>query len=140
MPGVVEGTGDQGPGISPYDTAASSGLRFLAEVIAWVAGPWAAAELTGRWWVAIPAAVVLVGVVSVFSTPGDKRNVVVATPGPVRSAIELFMVVVAVAGAWVAWPTWLAVVVTVVAVAALVAGYPRARWLARGAPTPPALS
>jgi len=109
----------------------------LVEVIAWVAGPWAAAVVTDRWWVAIPTAVVLVGMVSVFSTPGDKRNVVVATPGPLRLAIELLTAAVAVAGAWVVWPTWLAVIVTAVVLAALVTGFRRARWLARGAPMPP---
>lgn len=137
MSDVAEGKGENGSGVSPYDTPASSSLRFLVELIAWVAGPWAAADITGSWWVAIPTAAILIGVVSVFSTPGDKRNVVVATPGTMRLAIELFTTAVAVLGAWVVWPTWLAAVVTVVALAALATGFPRARWLARGAPMPP---
>ena len=66
----------------PYDTPLSGGLRFAVELIAWVAGPWAAAHVA--LWLAVPAAAVLVGLPSVFSTRGDKRQVIVATPGPVR--------------------------------------------------------
>ena len=94
------------------------------------------AVLTDRWWVAIPTAVVLVGMASIFSTPGDKKNVVVATPGPLRLVIELVTAAVAVAGAWIVWPTWVAVVVTAIVLAALATGVKRARWLAQGAPMP----
>ncbi len=121
-------------GPSPYDTPASSGLRFLVEVVAWIAGPWAVADLTGQTWAAVPAAIVLLALPSVFSTPGDKNQVIVATPGPIRLVIELVMTVVAVAGSWIAAPTWLAVAVSIVAVAGVVAGLPRLRWLAAGAP------
>lgn len=121
-------------GVSPYDTPLSSGLRFLVEVIAWVAGPWAAIVLTDRWWAALPTLVVLMGVPAVFSTPGDKRNVIVPTPGPIRLVIELGLAAAAVAGAWIAWPAWAGVAATVVVIASLVAGIPRARWLVAGAP------
>lgn len=122
------------PGISPYDTVASSALRFVVEVAAWIVGPWAVAASTGMLWTAVPTAVVLIGLSSVFSTPGDKNNVIVATPGLLRLAIELFTVAVAVAGAWIVWPQWVAVIVSGLALADLVAGIPRTRWLARGAP------
>ena len=105
----------------------------MVELIAWIAGPWAAAQQT--LWLAAPTVVLLVGLPSVFSTVGDKRQVIVATPGPVRVAIELFLHAAAVVGAWVAWPAWAAVVATVVVVAALVAGLPRTQWLMRGAPS-----
>lgn len=124
----------QGALPSPYDTYASAGLRFLVELIAWIAGPWAAAELAGSGWVAVPAAIVLLALPSVFSTPGDKEQIVVPTPGPIRLAIEVVLSVVAAVGAWIVWPPWLGVAATAVAVAALVTGGRRAVWLARGAP------
>ena len=130
-----DSNGRQPPGgMSPYDTPASAALRFVTELIAWVAGPWAVASATGIWWLAIPTAVILIGAVSVFSTPGDKHTVVVATPGPVRLALELVLAAVAVVGAWVAWPVWIALIVTVVVAGSVLAGARRARWLARGAP------
>ena len=122
------------PGISPYDTYASATMRFFVEVVAWVAGPWAAFELTDRWWVAVLVGIVLLALPSVFSTPGDKHQVVVATPGPIRFVIEVILAAAAVIGAWVAWPTWLAVLVTVIVVAFLVTGWARTRWLLAGAP------
>lgn len=122
------------PGISPHDTVASSSLRFVVEVTAWIVGPWAVASSTGSAWTAVLSAAVLIGLSSVFSTPGDKNNIIVATPGPLRLAIELFTIAVAVVGAWIAWPQWTAVIVTVLALADVVAGIPRTRWLARGAP------
>ena len=70
----------------PFDTQLSSGLRFLVEVIAWVSGPWAASQLSV--WVIVPALVLLIGLPSIFSTPGDKRQIVVATPGPLRVLLE----------------------------------------------------
>ena len=116
----------------PFDTPLSAGLRFLVELIAWIAGPWAAGRESI--WLAIPVLVVLVGLPSVFSTPGDKRQIIVATPGPLRVLLELVLHVVAVAAAWIAWPAWLAVIVTVVVAANVVLGMPRTRWLLRGAP------
>ena len=124
-------------GISPYDTPLSSGMRFLVELIAWTAGPWAVAQLVGHWWPAIPAAAVLIAVPAIFSTPGDKRQVIVATPGPVRLLMEIDLMAVAVAGAFIAWPIEAAVAVAVIVVAAAAAGVPRARWLAAGPPLDP---
>ena len=114
----------------PLDTPLTSGLRFLAEVIAWVAGPWAAAQQS--LWLVVPVSVVLVGLPAIFSTRGDKRQVVVATPGPLRVLLELGLHVVAVAAAWVVWPVWLAIVATVVVAAAIATGIPRTLWLLRG--------
>ena len=37
--------GTDRPGVSPYDTYLSSGTRFLIELTAWIAGPWAAESL-----------------------------------------------------------------------------------------------
>ena len=116
----------------PYDTPLSSGLRFAVEVIAWVAGPWMAGQASI--WLAIPVLVVLVGLPSLFSTSGDKRQVLVPTPGPLRVALELLLHAVAIVAPWFVWPPALAVVTTLVVAAALVTGVPRTRWLLRGAP------
>ena len=121
-------------GPSSYDTSASAGSRFAIELTAWVAGPWAAADITGLGWIAVPALVVLVGVPSVFNTPGDKRTDGIATPGPIRIEIEMFLLAVAVASAWIVWPALAGLAVTIVGIAMVITGLPRYRWLAAGAP------
>ncbi len=120
---------DGGPGISPYDTMASSGLRFGVEIIAWIAGPMAAVELSDNGWAAIPALVVLVAIPAVFSTPGDKKQIVVATPGRFRVLIEFGLHAVAAFGAFITWPTLLAVAAILVVCTSLVAGTSRMLWL-----------
>ncbi len=115
----------------PYDTPLPSGLRFAVEVIAWVAGSWAAADFSI--WLAPVALVVLVGLPSVFSTVGDKRNIVVATPGSGRLLIELLLHAVAVAAPWLVWPPFVAAPTTLIVIAAITTGAPRSLWLLRGA-------
>ena len=111
----------------PYDTPLSGGLRFLAELIAWSAGAWAAATVSI--WLAIPALVILVGLPAIFSTPGDKKQIIVATPGPLRALLEFALHIVAIVCVWAMWPIWLAIASTVVVIAAIVVGLPRTRWL-----------
>ena len=117
----------------PYDTPVSAGLRFSVEILAWVAGPWAATEVT--FWLWPPAALLRIGLPAVFSTKGDKRQVLVPTPGPVRVLIELLLHAVAIGAAWIVWPPLVAAPTTLVVAAALVTGFPRLVWLLRGAPT-----
>ena len=138
MPSPPEpSTGGGGPGVSPYDTNVSSGARFGIEVVAWIAGPWAAAVLSGSGWSALPTLVVLFGLPALFNTPGDKASTVIATPGAARILIEMLLLVSAVAGAWIAWPSWAAILVTLLGLTMLATGLPRYRWLAAGAPPPP---
>jgi hypothetical protein len=117
------------PELSPCDTATSSALRFTIELVAWVAGPWAAAEAVGSGWVAAPALVVLVGLPAVFNTPGDKKTTGVATPGSVRVAIEMLLVIVAVTAAFTVWPWWAGTAVVACGLAMVFASVPRYRWL-----------
>ncbi len=121
-------------GPSPYDTPASAGSRFAIELVAWVAGPWAAAEVAGLAWVALPALLVLVGLPAVFNTPGDKHTDGIATPGPIRIGIEVLLLAVAVGSAWIVWPPWAAIAAALLGIVMVVTGLPRYRWLATGAP------
>lgn len=111
----------------PYDTLASGGLRFLTELIAWIAGPWAAAQVSP--WLVVPTVVLLVGLPAVFSTPNDKHRVIVATPGKIRVGIELLLYGVAAVAPWFVWPSVVSGLATAVVVASLAFGIPRLRWL-----------
>lgn len=91
--------------------------------------------MTGRGWVAVPALVLLVGVPALFSTPGDKNQVIIATAGPVRVVIEVALLVVAIAAAAMVWPLWAAVLVGILGIAMLGTGRERMQWLLAGAPT-----
>jgi hypothetical protein len=75
------------------------------------------------------ALVVLIGLPTVFSTPGDKATVIVPVPGGVTILFVLLHLVAAVVSAWWVWPAWAAVPVTLLAGATLVTERPRWRWL-----------
>ncbi len=102
-------------------------LRFATEIVAWVATPWALADYS--WLLAVLSVVVLIGLPTVLSTPGDKANVIVAVPGPVTILLVLLQLAAAVVLSWVAWPLWAALVVSAMAAATLVTERPRWRWL-----------
>ncbi|MFG2052638.1 hypothetical protein ACGFI9_01285 [Micromonospora sp. NPDC048930] len=106
----------------------ASALRFLTELVAWVATPWALAPHSVV--LAVASVVVLIGLPTVFATPGDKRQVLVPVPGVVTIGLVLLQLVAAVVSAWAAWPRPAAVLVTVLALAALVTELPRWRRLA----------
>ncbi|MFC4009440.1 hypothetical protein ACFOY2_19580 [Nonomuraea purpurea] len=113
------------------DDRASSVFRFGMELIAWVATPWA------LWSTSVPlavlSAVALIGLPMVFSTPGDKRHVIVAVPGYVTIVLVGLHLIAAVAAAWVVWHAVAAALVSVAAVVTVVLELPRWRWLlARG--------
>ncbi|MFJ3901318.1 hypothetical protein [Streptomyces sp. NPDC090025] len=117
------------------DDSRASVLRFATELVAWVATPWALAAYS--WVLAVLSVVVLIGLPTVFSTPGDKAQVIVAVPGAVTILLVLTQLAAAVAAAWVVWPVWAAVAVSVLATATLVTERPRWRWLS-AAPEAPA--
>ncbi len=116
----------------PYDTLLSSSLRFLSELIAWVAGPWAVALFST--WLVLPVLALLVVLPAVFSTRNDKRTIVVSTPGPVRVALELLLYLVAATAPWFVWPTAVSGMAVGIVVASFLTGIPRMMWLVRGAP------
>lgn len=109
---------------------AASVLRFVAELIAWVATGWALWPHSPV--LAIVAVVLLIGLPAVFGTPGDKPGeVIVAVPGIVTVLLVLLQVVAAAVAAWVAWPWWVAAPVTVLCLVVPVTELPRWRRLLR---------
>jgi len=108
--------------------------RFAAELATWIAGPWAAAELAGGPWAILPAALVLVAAPAVFSTVGDKKTILVPTPGPVRLAIELVLAAIGVVSAWLVGLSGPRCRSAPSSPVMLVTNARRFRWLAQGAP------
>ncbi len=117
----------------PEDRGASV-LRFAVELVAWVATPWALAGHS--WLLAALSVVLLVGLPTCFSTPGDKAQVIIAVPGWVTILLVLLQLAAAVASSWLAWPVWAAGPVTLLAAATVVTERRRWRWLVSGGPTP----
>ena len=103
----------------------ASALRFLAELVAWVATPWALWPHSAV--LALVALILLIGLPTVFGTPGDKPGgVLVPVPGFVTVLLVLLQLVAATASAWMAWPWWAAVAVT--ALCLVVPFTERPRW------------
>ena len=113
--------------LSRPDDRAASALRFATELVAWVAAPWALAGHS--WLLAALSVLVLIGLPTLFSTPGDKANVIIAVPGWVTILLVLLQLAAAVVSSWLAWPAWAAVAVTLLAAATLVTERRRWRWL-----------
>ncbi|MGW2779991.1 hypothetical protein ACWC3X_01850 [Streptomyces populi] len=111
------------------DDRVPSVLRFATEIVAWVATPWALADRS--WLLAVASVVLLIGLPTVFSTPGDKANVLVPVPGRVTVLLVLIQLVAAVVFSWLAWPARAAVPVTLLAVTTCVTERRRWKWLCR---------
>ena len=109
------------------DDRIPSVLRFAAELVAWVATPWALS--TYSWLLAVLAVVVLIGLPTVFSTPGDKAQVIIPVPGTVTILLVLLQLAAATIAAWSVWPVYAAVLVSVLVAATLVTERQRWRWL-----------
>ncbi|MDC2956293.1 hypothetical protein [Streptomyces gilvifuscus] len=112
------------------DDRRASVLRFATELVAWIATPWALWPYSPP--LAVLAVVLLIGLPTVFATPGDKANVVVAVPGWATVLLVLLQLVAAVVSAWWLMPVWAAVLVSLLAAATLVSEGPRTRWLLAG--------
>ena len=85
-------------------------------------------------WLIVPVLIVLVGLPGVFSTPGDKRQIVVPTPGPARIGIEALQYLVAAVAPWYVWSDVASRISVGIVIASVGFGIPRFIWLARGAP------
>jgi hypothetical protein len=105
-----------------------SDLRFLTELIAWVATPWALASHSIP--LAVLSVIVLIGLPTVFGAPGDKATVAVAVPGWVTIGLVLLQLVAAAVSSWLVWPLWVAVVTWALCAATVVTEARRWRWLA----------
>lgn len=92
-----------------------------------MATPWALAERS--WLLAALSVVVLIGLPTLLSTPGDKANVIIAVPGWATILLVLLQLAAAVISSWSAWPAWAAVSVTVLAAATVVTERRRWSWL-----------
>ncbi|MFC8518766.1 hypothetical protein [Streptomyces sp. NPDC057257] len=112
------------------DDRRASALRFATELVAWVATPWALWSYS--WPLAVLSVMVLIGLPTVFSTPGDKVNVLVAVPGWATILLVLLQLVAAVVSAWIVMPAWAAVLVSLLVASTLVTEVPRWRWLLVG--------
>jgi hypothetical protein len=105
-------------------------FRFTAELIAWVATPWALARHSVV--LAVVSVVGLIGLPTVFGTPGDKkRTPAITVSGTVTIALVLVQLVAAVWSTWVAWPSSAALITTLLAIVVVVTEQPRWRWLIR---------
>lgn len=102
-------------------------MRFTTELVAWVATPWALAAHS--WLLAVLSVVILIGLPTLLSTPGDKANVIIAVPGRATVLLVLLQLAAAVTSSWLAWPVWAAVPVTVLAAVALITERRRWHWL-----------
>ncbi|MGW4473204.1 hypothetical protein ACWENQ_26380 [Nonomuraea sp. NPDC004354] len=111
----------------PEKAGISSVLRFTTELVAWIATPWALASHSVT--LAVLSVIALIGLPTVFATPGDKRQVIVAVPGIVTILLVILQLVAAVTAAWATWARPVAVVVTVLAAATVVTELPRWRRL-----------
>ncbi|NUR27307.1 MAG: hypothetical protein HOV83_15920 [Catenulispora sp.] len=106
----------------------ASAPRFLVEIIAWIAAPWALAPHSV--WLAVLADVLLIGLPTVFGMPGAKkqRNPVAIGARP-AIALELLQPVAACVAAFAAWPAVVAAPVVVASLAACVLQLRRWRWM-----------
>jgi hypothetical protein len=109
----------------PGHDSVSGGVRFLSELIAWVAAPIALWPHSAP--LAVGAVILLIGLPAVFSTPGDRPGggSVVPVPGIVTILLVVLQLAAATAAAWVLWPQWAAAPVTMVCLIALVTEQPR---------------
>lgn len=113
----------------PGHNDARGALRFLTELIAWVAVPWALWPHSRA--LAVGAVMLLIGLPAVFSTPGDRPggDMPIPVPGIVTVLLVLIQLVAATAAAWVIWPWWAVTAVTALCLIVPVTEQPRWRRL-----------
>ena len=115
---------------APDDFVASL-LRSGAELVAWIAAPWALASYSPL--LAILVTVLLVCLSSLFGTAGDRgysAPPVVPIPGSATIGLVALQFAVALVSAWYL-TAWLGVPALLLVAAATIAELPRWRWLRR---------
>jgi Protein of unknown function (DUF2568) len=95
-----------------------------------VATPWALADHSPV--LAGIALLLLIGLPTVFVTPGDKVKVIVPVPGAVTVGLNVLQLFAAVVSAWAAWPVPVALLVWLLVLVTIYAELPRWRRLAGG--------
>ncbi|MGV9640619.1 hypothetical protein [Streptomyces sp. NPDC003514] len=120
-------TSEGGAVVERPDDRTASALRFATELVAWVATPWALSRHS--WLLAVLSLVVLIGLPTLFSTPGDNAHVIISVPGWGTILLVLLQLVAAVISAWLIWPAWAAVLVSALAAVTLLTERRRWRWL-----------
>jgi hypothetical protein len=118
-----DGAARDGSPDSPIATA----FRFVTELVAWVATPWALWSVSP--WSAVVAVVLLIGVPAVFTTPGDRPPSQVRVPGTVTIAILAAELAAAAISVWFVWPTPIDVLVLLLVAGTVITSVPRIRWL-----------
>jgi len=110
------------------DSLSASAPRFLVEIIAWVAAPWALVAYSI--WPAVLADVLLIGLPTVFGMPGAKKQKnPVSIPALPAIALELLQPVAASVAAFAAWPPIVASLVVAVSLVACGLQFRRWRWM-----------
>jgi hypothetical protein len=99
-------------------------------MVAWVATPWALAAHSPL--LAGVALLLLIGLPTVFVTPGDRVRVLVPVPGAVAVGLNIVQLFAAVVSAWAAWPVPVALLVWLLVIVTIYAELPRWRRLAGG--------
>jgi hypothetical protein len=114
--------------VAAPDPLSASTPRFLVEIIAWVAAPWALA--TYSIWLAVLADVLLIGLPTIFGMSGAKKQTnPVSIPARPAIALELLQPVAACIAAFAAWPSLVASLVVVASLAACILQLRRWRWM-----------
>lgn len=113
----------------PGHNDARGALRFLTELIAWVATPWALWSHSPV--LAVGAVVLLIGLPALLSTPGDRPggDMAIPVPGIVTILLVLIQLAAATTAAWMIWPGWAATAVTALCLAVPITEQPRWRRL-----------
>ncbi|MBB6033461.1 hypothetical protein [Phytomonospora endophytica] len=115
------------PDLAPEPPRGVPPVRFLMEIVAWVAVPWALVPVSIP--LAVLSVVVLIGLPTVFQTPDDKPRVMVAVPGYVTVGLLILQLASGITAAWLAWWPLAAVGVSLLAAATVVTELRRWRWL-----------
>lgn len=124
----VQALPDQLSAHAAADPLSASAPRFLVEIIAWIAAPWALAAHSV--WLAVAADVLLIGLPTVFGMPGAKKQKnPVSIPARPAIALELLQPVAACVAATAAWPAVVAALVAVASLAACLLQLRRWRWM-----------